>query len=70
MNEQDYKYLIATYQQKTLEILSQLIVAESKNRQLNDITEALNVKISEQQKEIDKLSSKTKRTTKAEEDFQ
>lgn len=70
MNEQDYKYLIATYQQKTLEILSQLIVAESKNRQLNDINDALTTKVNEQQKEIDKLSAKTKRSTKVEEDFQ
>lgn len=70
MNEQDYKYLIATYQQKTLEILSQLIVVESKNRQLNDINDTLTVKINEQQKEIDRLSGKTKRTAKADEDFQ
>jgi uncharacterized coiled-coil protein SlyX len=70
MNEQDYKYLIASYQQKTLEILSQLIVSDAKNRQLNDLNETLSAKITEQQKEIDKLSVKTKRVVKAEEDFQ
>jgi uncharacterized coiled-coil protein SlyX len=70
MNEQDYKYLIASYQQKTLEILSQLIVSDAKNRQLNDLNETLSAKITEQQKEIDKLSVKTKRAVKAEEDFQ
>jgi len=69
MNEQDYKYLIAAYQQKTLEILSQLIVSDAKNRQLNDANEALSVKINEQKKEIEKLSTKSKRVTK-EEDFQ
>jgi len=69
MNEQDYKYLIASYQQKTLEILSQLIVSDAKNRQLNDANEALSVKINEQKKEIEKLSTKSKRVTK-EEDFQ
>jgi len=70
MNEQDYKYLIASYQQKTLEIFSQLIVSDAKNRQLNDLNETLSAKITEQQKEIDKLSVKTKRVVKAEEDFQ
>lgn len=69
MNEQDYKYLIAAYQQKTLEIFSQLIVAEAKNRQLNDVNEALSVKINEQKKEIEKLSAKPKRVSK-EEEFQ
>jgi len=69
MNEQDYKYLIAAYQQKTLEIFSQLIVAEAKNRQLNDANEALSIKINEQKKEIEKLSTKPKRASK-EEEFQ
>jgi predicted RNase H-like nuclease (RuvC/YqgF family) len=69
MNEQDYKYLIAAYQQKTLEIFSQLIVAEAKNRQLNDVNEALSAKINEQKKEIEKLSAKPKRVSK-EEEFQ
>ncbi len=69
MNEQDYKYLIAAYQQKTLEILSQLIVAEAKNRQLNDTNEALSVKLNEQKKEIEKLLTKPKRVSK-EEEFQ
>jgi len=69
MNEQDYKYLIATYQQKFFEIFSQLIVAESKNRQLNDTNEALSAKIVEQQKEIEKLSGKPKRVQKEESDF-
>ncbi len=70
MNEQDYKYLIAAYQQKTLEILSQLIVSEAKNRQLNDTNETLSSKIKEQQVEIDKLSAKTKRGAKTEGDFE
>lgn len=69
MNEQDYKYLIAAYQQKTLEILSQLIVAEAKNRQLNDTNETLSVKLNEQKKEIEKLLTKPKRVSK-EEEFQ
>lgn len=69
MNEQDYKYLIATYQQKFFETFSQLIVAESKNRQLSDNIELLTTKINEQQIEIEKLSTKTKRTTKVDDDF-
>lgn len=69
MNEQDYKYLITTYQQKFFEVFSQLIVAESKNRQLNDTVELLNAKINEQQVEIEKLSSKSKRVSKPGDDF-
>lgn len=69
MNEQDYKYLLASYQQKTLDVFSQLIVAEAKNRQLSDLNESLNKTIGEQQKEIEKLSAKPKRG-KAEGDFE
>jgi hypothetical protein len=42
MDEQDYKYLIATYQQKSFELLSQLVVAEAKIKKLTELVETLN----------------------------
>jgi len=68
MNEQDLKYLIASYQQKSFDLFSQSIANDAKIRQLNDLVEALNNKVKEQQEELDKLNSKPKRTTK-QEDF-
>lgn len=71
MNEQDLKYLIASYQQKTFDLLSQSIANDAKTRQLNDLIETLTAKVEEQQKEIDKLTQKSKRTAKTDpEDFQ
>jgi len=65
MNEQDLKYLIASYQQKSFDLFSQSIANDAKIRQLNDLVEALNNKVREQQEELDKLNSKPKRTTKS-----
>jgi peptidoglycan hydrolase CwlO-like protein len=65
MNEQDLKYLIASYQQKSFDLFSQSIANDAKIRQLNDLVEALNNKVKEQQEELDKLNSKPKRTTKS-----
>jgi outer membrane murein-binding lipoprotein Lpp len=68
MNEQDYKYLLATYQQKCYDFLSQCIASDAKVRQLSDLVEALTSKVNEQKQEIEKLK-KTKRGAKVEEDF-
>jgi len=65
MNEQDLKYLIASYQQKSFDLFSQSVANDAKIRQLNDLVEALNNKVKEQQEELDKLNSKPKRTTKS-----
>ena len=65
MNEQDLKYLIASYQQKSFDLFSQSIANDAKIRQLNDLVEALNNKVKEQQEELDKLNTKPKRTTKS-----
>ena len=65
MNEQDLKYLIASYQQKSFDLFSQSVANDAKIRQLNDLVEALNNKVNEQQKELDKLNTKPKRTTKS-----
>lgn len=70
MDEQDYKYLITTYQQKIFDILSQLIASEARVKKLIDTIESLNLKNRQQQEELDKLSQKTKRNTKQEGDFE
>lgn len=70
MDEQDYKYLITTYQQKIFDILSQLIASEARVKKLSDGIEALSLKVKQQQDELDKLSQKTKRNTKSEENFE
>lgn len=70
MSEQDLKYLIASYQQKSFELFSQSIANDAKIRQLNDLVESLTMKINEQSEEIEKLKQKPKRSTKIEgEDF-
>ena len=63
MNEQDFKYLIISYQQKSYDLFSQSIANDAKIRQLNELVEALTNKVKEQQEEIDKLKSKPKKTT-------
>lgn len=71
MTEQDLKYLIASYQQKSFDLLSQSIASDAKVKQLSELVEVLTTKINEQNEEIEKLKSKTKRTTKPETtDFQ
>jgi len=69
MDEQDYKYLILTYQQKIFDILSQFIASEAKVKKLMDINESLSKEIAQQKEELQKLSAKTKKNTK-EEEFQ
>lgn len=68
MNDQDYKYLLATYQQKTFDMLSQVISYDAKIRQLNDLVEALTSRVNEQKEEIEKLK-KAKKNIRAEGDF-
>ena len=69
MDEQDYKYLILTYQQKIFDILSQFIASEAKVKKLMDINENLSKEVAQQKEELQKLSAKTKKNTK-EEEFQ
>jgi len=63
MDEQDYKYLISSYQQKAFDLMSQLIAMEARVKKLTDVVETLNVQVSNQEKEIEKLSQKPKRTS-------
>lgn len=68
MSEQDYQHLLAAYQRKSTELFTQTIALEANNSQLSSLVEALTNKINEQKEEIEKLK-KSKRGTKAEEDF-
>ena len=61
MNEQDLKYLIASYQQKSFDLFSQSVANDAKIRQLSELVDALTKKINEQQEELDNLNSKPKR---------
>ncbi len=63
MNE-DYKYLLASYQNTASELFTQSIAVNAKIRQLNDVINAQNEKIQEQEKELEKLS-KVKNTTRS-----
>ena len=69
MNEQDFKYLIASYQQKSFDLFSQSVANDAKIRQLSELVDALTKKVNEQQEELDKLNSKPKRTSTKEQDF-
>ena len=70
MNE-DFKYLIASYQTTANDLFTQSVATNAKIRQLTDLVNVLNEKIQEQEKEIEKLTPKSKRTTKTETtDFQ
>jgi len=69
MNEQDFKHLIASYQQKSFDLFSQSVANDAKIRQLSELVDTLTKKVNEQQEELDKLNSKPKRTSTKEQDF-
>jgi hypothetical protein len=62
MTEEDLKSVLAKYQQKSFELFNQNIVLETQVEQLNKTIISL-------KQEIDKLTVKTRKTTKQEENF-
>ena len=62
MSEDDLKVVLAKYQQKSFELFNQNIVLESQVEQLNNLINSLTA-------EIERLSSKPKRTSKQDGDF-
>jgi len=64
MDEQDYKYLILTYQQKIFDILSQFIASEAKVKKLMDINESLSKEVAQQKEELQKSSVKPNKNIK------
>lgn len=70
MNEQDLKYLIASYQQKSFDLFSQSVANEAKIRQLNELVESLTKQINDQNTELEKLKTKVRKPTSTkQEDF-
>lgn len=65
MDENDLKFLIAAYQSKSADLLSQVVAAEAKNMKLQQIVEAL----SKQVQELESKVTKPKRSTKATQEF-
>jgi len=60
MNEQDLKYLVATYQQKSFDLFSQTVAQDAKIRQLTEMIEQLSKQLQEQTSPK-KTSSSTKK---------
>ena len=68
MNE-DYKYLLTSYQTAASDLFTQSVATSAKIRQLTDLVNVLNEKVQEQEKEIERLSkTKTSRATKSTKD--
>jgi len=63
MNENDYKTLIITYQQKSFDLFSQVIALEAKLSSSKQIIEALTLQINELNSELEILKSKNKKTS-------
>ncbi len=66
MNEQDYKNLIITYQQKSFDLFSQVVALEAKNSTLNQLVKELTEKIdvmTEEMSKKDKLLGNVAKTT-------
>lgn len=66
MDENDLKYLIAAYQSKSADLLSQVVAAEAKNMKLQQMVEIL----SKQVKELELKVTKPKRSTKSTQEFE
>lgn len=66
MDENDLKYLIAAYQSKSADLLSQVVAAEAKNMKLQQMVEIL----SKQVKELELKVTKLKRSTKSTQEFE
>ncbi len=65
MNE-DFKYLIASYQTTANDLFTQSIATNAKIRQLTDLINVLNEKVKSQEEKIKNLSKvKTGRNTKS-----
>lgn len=63
MNENDYKTLIITYQQKSFDLFSQVIALEAKLSSSNQIIESLMKQVNDLNNELENLKSKNKKTS-------
>tara|TARA_X000000368_G_C22709332_1_gene570310 strand:- start:170 stop:388 length:219 start_codon:yes stop_codon:yes gene_type:complete len=61
MNEQDYKNLIISYQQKSFDLFSQVVALEAKQSTLNQLVEALTEKVNDLSKKLERKNRGTKK---------
>ncbi len=59
MTEEDLKFLIGSYQQRSQDLFTQLVAIEAKNMQLNQLVESLNKTINQLESSKQKRGSKT-----------
>ena len=62
MNENDYKNLIITYQQKAFDLFSQVVALEARIASSNQLVESLTVQVKNLTLEVDNLKMKNKKT--------
>ena len=61
MNEQDYKSLIITYQQKSFDLFSQVVALEAKQSTLNQLVKELTEKVEDLSKKLERKNRGTKK---------
>jgi predicted RNase H-like nuclease (RuvC/YqgF family) len=70
MNEQDYKSLIITYQQKSFDLFSQVVALEAKQSTLNQLIKELTEKVEDLTKKLERKNRGTKKQIAANIDSQ
>jgi predicted RNase H-like nuclease (RuvC/YqgF family) len=70
MNEQDYKNLIITYQQKSFDLFSQVVALEAKQSTLNQLVKELTEKVEDLSKKLERKNRGTKKQIAANIDSQ
>ena len=70
MNEQDYKNLIITYQQKSFDLFSQVVALEAKQSSLNQLVKELTEKVEDLSKKLERKNRGTKKQIAANIDSQ
>ena len=70
MNEQDYKSLIITYQQKSFDLFSQVVALEAKQSTLNQLIKELTEKVEDLSKKLERKNRGTKKQIAANIDSQ
>ena len=61
MNEQDYKSLIITYQQKSFDLFSQVVALEAKQSTLSQLVKELTEKVEDLTKKLERKNRGTKK---------
>ena len=70
MNEQDYKSLIITYQQKSFDLFSQVVALEAKQATLSQLVKELTEKVEDLTKKLERKNRGTKKQIAANIDSQ